>query len=84
MPIPRLSSDFGISHDFDSLDDMLQQEFDLTQLLLIKSEYEVLKKLDHPLITELQELYLDCDNIHFVTPQNTGGELYELIAGAVD
>lgn len=49
---------------------------------MIKSEYEVLTKLDHPLMIELQEAYLDSESINLVFPLYTGGELHDLLYGS--
>jgi len=46
---------------------------------MIKSEYETLSRLDHPLIAELQEAYVDSNNMYLVSPFYNGGELHDLI-----
>ena len=38
-----------------------------------------MSKLDHPLIQELLEVFIDRDFIYFVNPFYTGGEVYDLL-----
>lgn len=44
---------------------------------MLNREYEALTKLDHPLITELLETFIDNDFVYFVTPFYKGGELLD-------
>lgn len=46
---------------------------------MIKREFESLTKLDHPLICELLELFIDNNWIYFVNPFYTGGEVHDLL-----
>lgn len=46
---------------------------------MIQREYHSLSKLDHPLIQELLEVFIDRDFIYFVNPFYTGGEVYDLL-----
>ena len=46
---------------------------------MIKHEYDSLTKLDHPLISELLEVYHDDNIVYFVSPFYTGGELKDLL-----
>ena len=52
------------------------QEFEaMTELSQINREYHTLSKLDHPLIAQLLETYIDKNFIYFVNPLYKGGEL---------
>ena len=46
---------------------------------MITREYQSLSKLDHPLIQELLEVFIDKNFIYFVNPFYTGGEVYDLM-----
>lgn len=46
---------------------------------MIKREFESLTKLDHPLICELLELFIDNNWIYFVSPFYSGGEVHDLL-----
>lgn len=46
---------------------------------MIQREFQSLSKLDHPLIQELLEVFLDGNFIYFVNPFYTGGEVYDLL-----
>ena len=46
---------------------------------MIIREYECLTKLDHPLIQEIMEVFIDRNFIYFVSPFYTGGEVYDLM-----
>ena len=52
---------------------------ELMELQMIKREFECLTKLDHPLICELLELFIDNNWIYFVSPFYTGGEVNDLL-----
>ena len=49
------------------------------ELQMINREYEALTKLDHPLISELLEVFIDQNFIYFVNPFYTGGEITDLM-----
>ena len=49
------------------------------ELQMIKREFESLTKLDHPLICELLELFIDNNWIYFVSPFYSGGEVHDLL-----
>ena len=55
------------------------QESEQLELTMITREYQSLSKLDHPLIQELLEVFIDRDFIYFVNPFYTGGEVYDLM-----
>ena len=46
---------------------------------MIIREYECLTKLDHPLIQDIMEVFIDKNFIYFVSPFYSGGELYDLM-----
>lgn len=46
---------------------------------MINREFESLSKLDHPMICELLELFIDSNFTYFVYPFYTGGELHDLL-----
>jgi serine/threonine protein kinase len=46
---------------------------------MIIREYSTLSKLDHPLLCELLEVFIDKNFIYFVNPFYTGGEVYDLM-----
>jgi serine/threonine protein kinase len=46
---------------------------------MIIREFQSLSKLDHPLICELLEVFIDKNFIYFVNPFYTGGEVYDLM-----
>jgi serine/threonine protein kinase len=46
---------------------------------MIIREYSTLSKLDHPLLCELLEVFIDNNFIYFVNPFYTGGEVYDLM-----
>ena len=52
---------------------------ELMELYMIKREFESLTKIDHPLICELLELFIDNNWIYFVSPFYTGGEVNDLL-----
>ena len=59
-----------------------QEEIELS---MITREYSSLSKLDHPLLCELLEVFIDKDFVYFVNPFYTGGEVYDLmIEGSQD
>lgn len=60
-------------HTYDELSENEQEE--LLELNQLNSEYKSLCKLDHPLVCELLEVYLDRNFIYFVHPFYTGGNL---------
>lgn len=46
---------------------------------MLSNEIKILKKLDHPNIVKLYEIYQDDNNIYLVTEFLEGGELFDLI-----
>ena len=48
---------------------------------MLNREYASLTALDHPLIGELLEVYLDKNFVYFVSPFYTGGEIHDLMYG---
>lgn len=56
-----------------------QNEDEIIELMMINREYNSLSKLDHPLIAEVLEVYLDRNFIYFVSPFYTGGEIHDLM-----
>ena len=46
---------------------------------MIQREYSALSTLDHPLIQELLEVFIDRNFIYFVNPFYSGGEMYDLM-----
>jgi serine/threonine protein kinase len=48
-------------------------------LTSIENELEILRKIDHPNLLRVHELYRDDKNFHFVTEYLPGGELFSLI-----
>ena len=69
--IPEISEE--ARQNYDDLSGNEQEE--LLELNQLNSEYKSLCKLDHPLVCELLELYLDRNFIYFVHPFYTGGNL---------
>ena len=51
---------------------------------MINREFDSLTKLDHPLIAELLEVYLDQNFVYFVSPFYTGGEIHDLMFNLTD
>ena len=51
----------------------------LTGFKNFKTEIESLKKLDHPNILKLYEVFQDADYFYVVTEKINGGELFDLI-----
>ena len=46
---------------------------------MIIGEFSTLSKLDHPLLCELLEVFIDKNFIYFVNPFYTGGEVFDLM-----
>mgnify|MGYP006097497437 CR=1 FL=1 len=46
---------------------------------MILREFQCLTKLDHPLIQEILEVFIDRNFIYFVSPFYSGGEIYDLM-----
>ena len=46
---------------------------------MINKEFDAITKLDHPLIAEVLEVFLDENFVYFVSPFYTGGELMDKI-----
>ena len=55
------------------------QEDELIELQMINREFDSLTKLDHPLIAELLEVFLDQNFVYFVSPFYTGGEIHDMM-----
>jgi serine/threonine protein kinase len=68
--IPELDSAFQ---------DQTEYEQELIELQMIIREYESLTQLEHPLICELLEVFIDANFIYFVNPFYTGGEVTDLL-----
>lgn len=47
--------------------------------MMITREYESMIMLDHPLVAELLEVFVDSNFIYFVSPLYTGGEVNDLL-----
>jgi serine/threonine protein kinase len=46
---------------------------------MVNREFLALSKLNHPLIAELLEVYIDPNFVYFVSPFYQGGELSDLL-----
>ena len=68
--IPSFNMDFTSAVNFEN--EMLEQQ-------MILREFDCLTKLDHPLIQEILEVFVDKHFIYFVSPFYSGGELYDLM-----
>lgn len=49
------------------------------EISMINREYQSLSKLDHPLICELLEVFVDRTFVYFVHPFYKGGEIHDLM-----
>ena len=68
-----------VREDNDASFDTEEQVEAEIEMLMITREYESMIKLDHPLIAELLEVYVDANFIYFVSPVYTGGEVNDLL-----
>jgi calcium-dependent protein kinase len=58
---------------------LVKQKLTKKELERLKQEIEILKKLDHPNILKLYEIFEDEKRFYLVTELCTGGELFEQI-----
>lgn len=49
------------------------------KLEVLQNELSILRKLDHPCLLRLNEIYRDDQNFYFVTELARGGELFSLV-----
>ena len=60
----------------------MNEDFEENQMLeisMINREYESLSKLDHPLICDLLEVFVDRCHVYLVHPFYKGGEIHDLM-----